>query len=410
MLNKDGSPILVSFYGKIGRDTKGNFQRTHCMFQDVTILHKTTQELVRSNQRYQWLFDDSPIPLWEEDLSELLLHLETIKIKAGGIENLRDFFANTPEELKACVDKVQIIDVNKAAIALHGVATKEDLFGNLTKIFTRNSMVSFAEECIALASGITEFEIEGEVCTIAGEPRQVFVKFLVSEDTNGARKALVATLDITERKVFEARLNQIQKMESIGRLSGGIAHDFNNMLSIILGNTELAVDALGDNHSSINNLNEIARAAQRSAKLTKQLLGFARKQTMSPQVLDLNATLEDMLKMLGRLIGENIDLAWIPTHDLWPVRIDPAQVDQILTNLCVNARDAISGNGKVTIETNNVTLDETYCRSHAGCTPGDYVMIAVTDNGCGMTRETIDKVFEPFFTTNHHERGFHNEA
>ncbi|MFO8088370.1 MAG: PAS domain S-box protein [Desulfatiglandaceae bacterium] len=212
--------------------------------------------------------------------------------------------------------------------------------------------------------------------------------------------------DITERKQSEkereklqAQLAQAQKMESVGRLAGGVAHDFNNMLGVILGHTDMAMEYLDPVQPVYSDLEEIRKAAQRSADLVKQLLAFARKQTISPKVLNLNDTVEGMLKMIRRLIGENIQLVWHPGADLWPVNMDPTQIDQILANLCVNARDAISGVGKVAIETNNVSLDEYYCSEHAGSIPGDYVLLAVSDNGCGMDGEILDKLFEPFFTT-----------
>jgi CheY-like chemotaxis protein len=149
----------------------------------------------------------------------------------------------------------------------------------------------------------------------------------------------------------------------------------------------------------VSKLGEIHKAANRSADLTRQLLAFARKQTIDPRVINLNHTIEGMLKMLGRLIGENIELSWMPGSDLWPIKMDPSQVDQMLANLCVNARDAISGIGKITIETGNAALDETYCQSHEDFTPGEYAMIAVTDNGSGMDEGMLENIFEPFFTS-----------
>ncbi len=152
-------------------------------------------------------------------------------------------------------------------------------------------------------------------------------------------------------------------------------------------------------------LQEIRKAAEHSADLTRQLLAFARKQTVELRVLDLNETVEGMLKMLRRLIGEDIDLVWLPDEGLWPVKMDPSQIDQILANLCVNARDAISGVGRVTIETGSARFDEAYCADHAGFTPGEYVLLAVSDDGCGMDTETMDKLFEPFFTTKRSGKG-----
>jgi two-component system, cell cycle sensor histidine kinase and response regulator CckA len=201
------------------------------------------------------------------------------------------------------------------------------------------------------------------------------------------------------RRKLEEQLRQAQKMEAIGRLAGGVAHDFNNKLQIILGYTELTLDGLGTDELIRNNLEEIQTAARHSTALTRQLLAFARKQTIAPRLLDLNETIAEILKMLKRLLGEDIDLLWKPGNDLWPVKMDPVQVDQILANLTVNSRDAITGIGKITIETANTELDESYCAANAGFAPGQYVLLAIGDNGMGMDRETVANIFEPFFTT-----------
>ncbi len=208
-----------------------------------------------------------------------------------------------------------------------------------------------------------------------------------------------------ERKALGEQLVQAQKLESIGRLAGGVAHDFNNMLGVIIGYAEMALDEVGAADPLRVYLDEIFKAARRSSDISRQLLAFARKQTISPKVLDVNETVEGMLKMLRRLIGEDIDLAWLPKADLWKVSMDPSQIDQILANLCVNARDAISGVGKVTIETGKVSFDEAYCSVHAGFVPGEFVLLAVSDSGCGMDKETLANIFEPFFTTKGIEQG-----
>ena len=202
-----------------------------------------------------------------------------------------------------------------------------------------------------------------------------------------------------KQRSLENQLIQAQKMESVGRLAGGVAHDYNNMLSIIIGYAELALEKVTPEASLHADLKEILSAARRSTDITRQLLAFARRQTIAPKVLDLNDTVTSMLKMLRRLIGEDIDLAWQPGAGVWPVKMDPSQVDQILANLCVNARDAISGVGKITIETKNARFDRDYCIDHVGFVPGEYVQLTVSDDGTGMTSETMDKVFEPFFTT-----------
>lgn len=202
-----------------------------------------------------------------------------------------------------------------------------------------------------------------------------------------------------ERGRLQEQLLQAQKIESVGRLAGGVAHDFNNMLQTILGNTDLAMDEVPASSPVRENLLEIRNAAQRSADLTRQLLAFARKQAVNPRVIDLNATVSGLLKMLHRLLGEDIRLVWVPGEEVWPVRIDPSQLDQVLANLAVNARDAIRGVGRITITTSNVTLDDVATRSIPECRPGDYVQLTVRDTGVGMSEEVLSHLFEPFFTT-----------
>lgn len=203
---------------------------------------------------------------------------------------------------------------------------------------------------------------------------------------------------------LEHQLHQSQKMESIGSLAGGVAHDFNNKLSVILGCTYLAYNE-SDLAKTRQLLDEIRHAAEQSSDLTRQLLAFARKQTIAPKVLDLNKTVTGMLKMLGRLIGEDVRLLWRPTVDLWLIKFDPSQLDQILANLCLNARDAIEKDGKIIIDAGNCSIDEEYSRHHPDIRPGEYVRLTVSDNGCGMNPQTTDRIFEPFFTTKETGKG-----
>jgi two-component system, cell cycle sensor histidine kinase and response regulator CckA len=202
-----------------------------------------------------------------------------------------------------------------------------------------------------------------------------------------------------ERERLQDQLAQAQKMESVGRLAGGVAHDFNNMLGAILGNAELALDEMPEDSTLREYLEEILTCAKRSADLTRQLLAFARRQTVMPKEIDLNAAMDGIVKMLHRLIGEEIELVWSPGSDRCPVLMDPSQLDQILANLCVNARDAIADVGQIWIETGCVSLSAAACRGHVVAQPGDYVTLVVRDNGCGMDAETMMHLFEPFFTT-----------
>ena len=262
------------------------------------------------------------------------------------------------------------------------------------------------------ASGHTDegdFEIR---CRDDSRRTWTFCSTPLGTDAAGRRLVMSMALDFTARKQVEAekeklqsQLFQAQKLESVGRLAGGVAHDFNNMLGVILGYTDMALEQTDPGQPLFDDLQEIHKAAERSAELTRQLLAFARKQIIVPMVIDLNETVEGTIKMLRQLIGEDVDLAWLPGESPVLVKVDPAHIDQILANLCINARDAIADVGKVTIETDAVSFDEAYCADHAGFAPGEYVLLAVSDNGHGMSPETVSQVFEPFFTTKEPGKG-----
>ncbi len=228
---------------------------------------------------------------------------------------------------------------------------------------------------------------------VADEDDTIIAGILVFQDITGRKRSE------NEKEKLKDQLGQARKMESVGLLAGGIAHDFNNMLAVILGQTEIAAERTDSPESTLRSLKEIQKAAERSRDLTKQLLAFARKQTVVPRVLDLNAQVEGTIAMMKRLIGENIRLWWKPQNSLWPVRIDPSQVDQIMANLCINARDAIESVGKLNIETKNVFFDDSYCALRNEFQRGHYVMLAVIDDGCGIAKEDMEHIFEPFFTT-----------
>ncbi len=263
-------------------------------------------------------------------------------------------------------------------------------------------------DCCPTAKALQDGEVHEETMQSprAGVPRHYRILSSPIRDASGGVAAVIEMVeDITERLSLESQFRQAQKLESVGQLAGGVAHDYNNMLSVIQGYAELALDKVGPLGPANDDLQEILKAARRATEVTRQLLAFARKQTIAPRLIDLNETVESMLKMLRRLIGENIDLAWLPGASLRPIMMDPSQLDQVLANLCVNARDAVADVGKITIETDRVIFDETYCYNHKGFSPGDFVLLAVSDNGCGMDKEIQNHLFEPFFTTKGVGRG-----
>jgi two-component system cell cycle sensor histidine kinase/response regulator CckA len=301
---------------------------------------------------------------------------------------------------------------NKALSALFGYATAEELeaAGGGTAVVKDPAIGRDMFDAIMHGKS---WAGELEMVTKSGRVFPAFERADAILDGSGRIVGLIGIItEMTahrraeeQRIQLETQLHQAQKMESVGRLAGGVAHDFNNMLGVILGHAELALGQVDPAQPLYADLQEIRTAANRSADLTRRLLAFARRQTVTPKVLDLNDTVASMLKMLRRMIGEDIDLVWNAAADLWPVKMDPSQVDQILANLCVNARDAISGVGRVAIETGNCVLDDVFCAAHAEVAAGDYVRLAVSDTGCGMEQEMLTHLFEPFFTTKGVGRG-----
>ncbi len=336
---------------------------------DITERKQTLEELRRRESQLQKIFEILPVGLWFADKDGTLIRGNSMGVKIWGAEQ------------KVSISEYGIF---KAWRLPSRELVKPDDWA-LAK--TIRNAVTIVDELLEIES------FDGKKKTILNYSAPVL------DDDGNIDGAIVVNLDISERTSLENQLVQAQKMDSIGRLAGGVAHDFNNMLNVILGHTELALDTLNSEEPLFARLQKIREAAQRSAGLTRQLLAFARRQAVAPKVIDLNETIEGMLGMLRRLIGENLNLAWLPGRNLGAVKMDPSQIDQILVNLCVNARDAIGDTGKITIETGSVDLDEQYCVEHVGFLPGDYVLLAVSDDGCGIEPEALPYLFEPFFTS-----------
>lgn len=376
-------------------DTKRPYAIVHRLqFPDGRIKHVS--------ERCETTFDADGKAIYSagtvQDVTEQIQRSQRLKASEN---KFRSYVENAPDGIFVADESGTYLEVNAAAERITGYS-KEELVGRsiFETILPEDHPIAKQHFHAVVTSGAAVGELR--YVHKSGEARYWSVKAAKLND----RCSIGFVSDITDRKRAEmereqlqAQLLQAQKMESVGRLAGGVAHDFNNMLGVILGYTELAFEGVDPSLPLHHHLREIRKAAQRSADLTRQLLAFARKQIIAPKVLDLNATIAGMTKMLQRLIGENIDLVWQPSRGLWQVKVDPSQIDQILANLCVNARDAITGVGQVTIETKNEVFDEAYRAAHPDFAVGEYVLLAVRDNGCGMDKKTLDSIFEPFFTT-----------
>lgn len=290
--------------------------------------------------------------------------------------------------------------LNPAAVRLFGAPDAAALLGMpvLDRVHPDDQPLAVARRRLVLEGPGLAPLAELRFVTLDGRILPVEVHASAVE-FDGQRAIFATARDVSHRKRLEEQVLQSQKLEAVGRLAGGVAHDFNNTLAVILGHAEFALAALPADAPLRGDLEAIRRAAEHSAALTRQLLAYARRQPIAPRGLDLNAAVEATMRMLRPLIGESVDLLWSPAPDLWPVTLDPAQLDQILTNLCANARDAIDGVGTLEITTANRVLDATAAGTIQEAEPGEYVLLSVSDTGRGMAADLLARAFEPFFTT-----------
>lgn len=351
-------------------------------------LQASEKELLESNTRLAQAIQGNPIPTFMID------RLHTITHWNRACENLTGF---SEAEMKGTQKHWQAFYSESRPILADFIvegATAEEIQGHYEHKIQPSLLIEGA--------------LEGEhfFPQLGKRGKWLYFTSAPLRDQDGKIFGAIETVqDISDRKSTEDQLRQAQKMESVGRLAGGVAHDYNNSLSVIMGFAELAMVDMDPADPLHGDLKEILKAAKRAADITRQLLAFARKQTIAPKVLDLNENVGNMLKMLGRLMGEDIDLSWLPGKTPGNIKMDPSQLDQILANLCINARDAIAGVGKVTIETGTVVFDAAYCADHKGFVPGDFIMLAFSDTGCGMDKDLLTHIFEPFFTTKAVDKG-----
>jgi two-component system, cell cycle sensor histidine kinase and response regulator CckA len=340
-------------------------------------------------------------------LEERSIELEEAKdVLAKSEERYRDLFENANDIIYTLDLEGNFTSINKKGEQLTGYLREEILQMNIASIIAPGYMEiarQKLDEKLANSSETTIYELE-----IICKDRSLIPVEVSSRAIYEAGKTVGIqgiARDISERNRLEDQLRQAQKMESIGRLAGGVAHDFNNLLTAIIGYSQMAMRHLPPDNPAQNEILEVEKAGQRAAELTKQLLAFSRKQVLQPKILDLNQVITGIKRMLGRLIGEDIELSTRLSADLGKVRADPGQIEQIIMNLAVNARDAMPQAGKLTIETENVELQEVYSQAHLAVKPGAYVVLAFSDTGIGIDKETQSQIFEPFFTTKEKGKG-----
>jgi PAS domain S-box-containing protein len=346
-----------------------------------------------------------------EDREEIVFALDLTELKQAqlGLEQLARIVESADDAIISLSLTGAILSWNQGA---------EHLLG-----YTKNEMIGASEEILLTADNSQEWEQVREVMaggkaldyfeTVriakSGEEKPVWLRISPIRDGSGKiigiSKIARDRSEAIKAQKLEEQFRQAQKLESLGCLTGGVAHDFNNLLQVISSYTEMLEERLSPEDPLRGNTQQVLTAAKRAASLIQQLLAFSRKQVLSPQVLDLNAVVDETAKMLNRLIGEDIELTFLPTKPLWSVTADPGQMTQVLMNLCVNARDAMPAGGKLTIETRNVVVDAQTAAKRPGFLPGNYAMLAVSDTGAGMTKEVQERLFEPFFTTKERGKG-----
>jgi two-component system cell cycle sensor histidine kinase/response regulator CckA len=383
---KDGEKIWLSLNRRSARSKDSLEIHSEGSVENITERKRIEVEQHESQRQYESLVRSK-----EESLALLDTLLSTAPI---------GFAFHTPDLVYE--------RINESLAAINGLTVEEHLGHTLGEVLPEMAKVLEPIMLRALSSGepVLDFELSGETPAVPGRQRHWLVNFYPVRMQAGEILGVgVLVSEITERKQLEDQLRQSQKMEAVGQLAGGIAHDFNNLLTAITGYSSLGLKHIDENHRIRGYLEEIKKAGDRAANLTRQLLAFSRKQILQPVPLNLNDVVSDINKLLQRLIGEDILLSVKLGSDLRRIKVDPGQIEQVLVNLAVNARDAMPGGGKLTIETSNSELSQEDASRHMGLQVGRYVTLAVSDNGIGMDKVTEERIFEPFFTTKAKDKG-----
>jgi two-component system, cell cycle sensor histidine kinase and response regulator CckA len=365
--HRDGTYVWLRDEKRVLRDDMGNPTEVVGSWSNITERKRAERRLLESEEEYRLIFDSNPHPMAVFDVGTL-----------------------------------SFLAVNEASVHLYGYSRDEFLAMSVTDLRPAAELPALLQQLETLR------DTPGLVTSLVKHRKKDGTLLDVEAASNpiefrGQQARLVLANDVSERKHLEAQLRQAQKMEAVGRLAGGVAHDFNNSLGVILGYTELLLRQVGE--AQRGKLEQILKATQRASGLTRQLLAFSRKEVVDPKVLDVNALLADLAKMLGRLIGEDVELVIEPGAGLGCVKADAGQLEQAVMNLCVNARDAMPDGGALRVETANVDMDAAQCAHLDPMEPGRYVRLTVSDTGSGIEKEILTKIFEPFFTTKDQDKG-----
>jgi two-component system, cell cycle sensor histidine kinase and response regulator CckA len=362
--HKNGDWMVLESVASVIRNGNGEPEKLVIVNRDITARKKAQEALLRSEASFRSLVEGAPHGIYRATMTGQFLEVNPALQRMLGYESVQE--------------------LSKADLA--------------TQVFLRSADYERMNELLAESKVMKDIELEWK--RPSGEPIVVRCSgHRVDGKDGGPDYFEVFAEDVTERRTLERQLRMAQKMEAIGRLSGGIAHDFNNLLGVIIGYSGVLKKSLDKNQPTYEFATEIEKAGQRAASLTRQLLAFSRQQVLTPSVLSLNSLVADMEKMLPRLLGEDINVSLSLAPELGNVKADQSQIEQVIMNLAVNARDAMPSGGKLHIQTTNIELDHAYTREHPGSKAGSYVMLAIADSGTGMSAETIAHIFEPFFTT-----------
>ena len=368
--HKNGTWMVMESTSSVIHDAEGKPEKLVIVNRNITERKRAEEAWRRSEADFRSVVQDAPYGIYRASITGRFLQVNPALQKMLGYEEEQEL-------------------------------SRQDL---ATDIFRHHAEYQRLTELLTRSEEIKDIEMEwkrrdGTPITVRCSARHI-------NDENGVPAYFeVFAEDVTEKRVLERQLRMAQKMEAIGRLSGGIAHDFNNLLGVIIGYSRVLKKALGSENVLCEHALEIEKAGQRAASLTKQLLAFSRQQVLTPAILNLNTLATDMEKMLPRLLGEDIEVSLVLDEELGSVEADQSQIEQVIMNLAVNARDAMPSGGKLKIRTANVELDQAYTRNHPGSKVGKYVMLEVTDTGTGMDATTLTHIFEPFFTTKERGKG-----